>query len=128
METEAISHKAKIDTLEEKCARLREYVRKLTTKCEEWEESYDRQSRTVEKLQEKNSRIRDKASDLAMRYRKLAGEAKHWTKKHHEDRIKWTEERSNLREVHMTLEQELEQITRELTLPLETACNEAVVR
>lgn len=128
METEAISNKATVDKLENKCTRLRDYIRKLTTKCEEWEQSYDRQARTVEKLQEKNARIRDKASDIANRYRKLAGDAKHSTKKHHEDRMKWTDERSNLREVHMTLEQELELITKELSIPLEAAFDHGVIR
>jgi chromosome segregation ATPase len=128
METDALSHKVNADSLEKKCARLRDYIRKLTTKCEEWEQSYDRQARTVEKLQEKNARIRDKASDIANRYRKLAGDAKHSAKKHHENRIKWTEERSNLREVHMTLEQELELITKELSIPLDSAFEHGVVR
>jgi chromosome segregation ATPase len=120
-ETEEMSHKATVETLDKKCARLRDYIRKLTTKCEEWEDSYDRQARAVEKLQEKNAQIRDRASDIAIRYRKLAGDAKHRTKKHNEDLMKWTRERSNLREVHTTLEQELEQIAKELSFPLETA-------
>lgn len=118
-ESEERSHKDTIDALEKKCARLRDYIRKLTIKCEEWEESYNRQARTVQKLQEKNARVRDKASDIAIRYRKLAGDANHRTRKHYEDRIKWTQERSNLRELHITLEHELEQITKELSIPIE---------
>jgi chromosome segregation ATPase len=122
-EAEERSLKSTIQSLEQKTARLRDYVRKLTTKCEEWEESYEKQSRAIEKLQEKNARIRDKATDIADRYRKLAGEVQRKKRMYHEDRARWSNERSSLNHVHMALEKELEQITKELSLPFESVDN-----
>ena len=52
-ESEENSLKANIESSENKNTRLREYIRKLTAKCEEWEVSYDRQSRAIDRLQEK---------------------------------------------------------------------------
>lgn len=62
-----------IGSLETKCNRLREYIKKLTTKCEEWEQSYERQAKYIDKLQEKNVIIRE-------RYRKLAGDVQRKSK------------------------------------------------
>jgi len=120
-EAEEKSLKSTIQSLENKTARLRDYIRKLTTKCEEWEVSYDKQSLAVEKLQEKNARIREKASEFACRYRKLAGDVQRRKRMHSEDRARWSHERSNLNEVHIALEHELELIARELSIPVESA-------
>ena len=68
------------DSLEKKCAKLRDYIRKLTLKCEEWEASYQRQSKAIEKLQANNLRIRQKATEMASRYRKLSGDIQRKTK------------------------------------------------
>ncbi|KAG7353969.1 hypothetical protein IV203_003325 [Nitzschia inconspicua] len=105
-----------VESLEKKTSILRDYVRKLTVKCEEWEESYDKQSVAMEKLQLKNSKIREKAHLIAEKYKKLAGDVQQRKRMHQEDRTKWSSERSNLNHVHLQLEQELEQIARELSL------------
>jgi chromosome segregation ATPase len=72
-ESEENRLRSKIDSLDTKCSRLREYIKKLTAKCEEWELSYEQQANSMEKLQSKNLRIRERASEIANRYRKLAG-------------------------------------------------------
>lgn len=65
-----------IEGLEEKCVRVRHYVKKLTLKCEEWEQSYERQGKSLEKLQTKNSRMREKMSEMAAKYKQLSGHVK----------------------------------------------------
>ena len=65
-----------IDTLESKCVRLREYVMKLTIKCEEWETSYEHQSKSLEKLQLKNARMKEKVLEVAAKYKDLSGRVK----------------------------------------------------
>ena len=70
-ETEETQLRSLVDSLETKCSRLRDYIKKLTKKCEEWEVSYDQQSRTIEKLQGKNLKMREKASEFASRYHRL---------------------------------------------------------
>lgn len=113
-ESEEHSLKVNIQSCEMKNSRLREYIRKLTTKCEEWETSYDRQSRAIDRLQEKKARIKEKACDIAGRYRTLVADINRRKKLHQHDREKWSNERSNLNSVHAALEQELEQIAKEL--------------
>ena len=68
------------ESLENKCSRLREYIKKLTAKCEEWEVSYERQAKSIEKLQAKNVRIRERASEMVHRYRRLAGDVRRKSK------------------------------------------------
>lgn len=114
-ESEEHSLKINIESCEKKNSRLREYIRKLTTKCEEWETSYDRQSRAIDRLQEKNSRIKEKACEIASRYRALVADVNRRKKMHQHDRDKWSHERSNLNSVHAALERELEQIAEELS-------------
>jgi chromosome segregation ATPase len=65
-----------IDSLESKGARLRQYVKKLTIKCEEWEMSYERQSKSLEKLQLKNVRMKEKIYEMAAKYKDLYGRVK----------------------------------------------------
>lgn len=65
-----------IESLESKSSRLREYVKKLTIKCEEWEKSYERQGKSLEKLQTKHARMREKACEMAARYKQLSGHVK----------------------------------------------------
>jgi chromosome segregation ATPase len=101
-------------SMETKCSRLREYIKKLTKKCEEWEVSYEKQARCIEELQVKNLKIREKASEFGSRYKKLKGEIQQKKKSHRDDREKWTCERSTLHEVHAQLEEELELIAKEL--------------
>jgi chromosome segregation ATPase len=113
-ESEEHSLKVNIQSCEMKNSRLREYIRKLTTKCEEWETSYDRQSRAIDRLQEKKARMKEKACDIAGRYRTLLADINRRKKLHQHDREKWSNERSNLNSVHAALEQELEQIAKEL--------------
>ena len=114
-EADNIKLRSKSDMLETKCSRLRDYVRKLTTKCEEWELSYEKQSKLLEKMQARNGKTRQKASELASRYRKLTGDLQHKSKIHYEDRAKWTAEKTSLQQVHEQLEQELEVIAKELS-------------
>eukprot|EP00536_Pseudo-nitzschia_multiseries_P010131 jgi/Psemu1/307055/fgenesh1_kg.300_\ len=113
-ESEENSLRVNIQSCEKKNTRLREYIRKLTSKCEEWEASYDRQSRAIDRLQEKKARIKEKACDIAGRYRALVADVNRRKKMHQNDREKWSHERSNLNSVHAALEQELEQIAKEL--------------
>jgi uncharacterized protein YoxC len=40
----------KNDVLELKCKRLKEYIQKLTAKCEEWATSYHRQSQAIQQM------------------------------------------------------------------------------
>ena len=63
-----------VDSLENKCSRLRGYAKKLTSKCEEWEASYEQQSKSFDKLQAKSNRIRDRAREMSKRYQQLAGD------------------------------------------------------
>jgi hemerythrin-like domain-containing protein len=37
-------------SLERKCERLRDYIRKLTAKCDEWKEYADKQSKQIQKV------------------------------------------------------------------------------
>jgi len=113
-ENEEHSLKLNIQSCEKKNSRLREYIRKLTTKCEAWEESYDRQTKAINRLQEKNTRIREKASDIAGRYRTLVGDLNRRKKSHLHDRENWKNERSSLHTVHEALEQELQDISKAL--------------
>jgi len=113
-EFEEQSLKANIQSFEKKNTKLREYIRKLTNKCEEWETSYDRQSRAIDRLQDKKNRMKDKACDIAGRYRALVADINRRKKLHQSDREKSIHERSNLNSVHAALEQELEEIAKEL--------------
>ncbi len=65
-----------IDSLESKSTRLREYVKKLTLKCEEWEKSYERQGKSFDKLQSKHARMREKTCEMAAKYKQLSGHVK----------------------------------------------------
>lgn len=113
-ESEENSLKANIESSENKNTRLREYIRKLTAKCEEWEVSYDRQSRAIDRLQEKKTRMKERTADIASRYRALVTDINRRKKLHKNDRERWSLERSNLNSVHAALERELEQIAKEL--------------
>jgi predicted RNase H-like nuclease (RuvC/YqgF family) len=73
-EAEQAQLRAKVEGLENKGARLREYIRKLTAKCEEWEVSYEKQSKRIERHDEQHRETRRKASEIARRYQKLASE------------------------------------------------------
>lgn len=113
-EYEEQSLKVNIQSCEKKNSRLREYIQKLTTKCEEWETSYDRQSRAIDRLQEKKARIKEKACAIAGRYRDLVTDINQRNKMQQHNREKRSHERSNLNSVHAALEKELEQIAKEL--------------
>lgn len=43
-------------TLERKCERLRDYIRRLTSKCEEWAVSYEEQSTLLKRLHNERRR------------------------------------------------------------------------
>ena len=106
---------AKNHTLQRKCSRLRDYVRKLTSKCDEWETSFEQQSRVLEALQTQHSSDRERASSLAERYNKLASEVQRRSKMQSEERAKWGAERSSIKLVHTQLEEELDDIAKELS-------------
>ena len=55
------------ESLHSKCKRLRDYVRKMATKCDQWEEFHYKQADVLEKLKRANERTRQKASKLARR-------------------------------------------------------------
>jgi chromosome segregation ATPase len=48
-----------------KCGRLREYIRKLTRKCDEWEEFHKQESHVLQQLKLSHDRTRQKAFELA---------------------------------------------------------------
>ncbi|CAJ1946989.1 unnamed protein product [Cylindrotheca closterium] len=110
------SQEEKIMASESKCKRLREYIQKLTKKCEEWEKSYDQQFKCIEKLRRKNTKVLDKGSEIAKKYHKLKADAQRKRTSHHSDREKWSSERSNIQAVHIQLEEELDLIAKELNL------------
>lgn len=64
----------KIVSMENKCSKLRDYIRKLTSKCEEWEISYEKQSERLEKHDQRHRETRKKASEIARRYQKLVND------------------------------------------------------
>jgi len=113
-EYEEQSLKVNIQSYENKNVRLRDYIRKLTAKCEEWEASYERQSKAIDILQQKKARMKEKACEIADRYKTLVTDVNRRKKLHQDDRSKWNNERSNLNSVHAALERELEQIAKEL--------------
>lgn len=67
-ETVIVALSDKNQALERKCSRLKDYVRKLRSKCDEWEKYYDQQTVFLEKLKASNSRTRENASKLAQWY------------------------------------------------------------
>ena len=73
-EADAARLESTVSSLEIKCSRLREYIKKLTSKCEDWETSYERQAKVVEKLEGKNMKIRAWASGIQRKYKQLAGD------------------------------------------------------
>jgi chromosome segregation ATPase len=108
--------KPMVESLERKASVLREYVGKLTTKCEEWKESNDRQSTVIEKMQQKNLRLREKSSQIVVRYKKLSEGIKRRNQTKNEDSANWRQGRTKLNDVPGQLERELEQIAKELSL------------
>jgi hypothetical protein len=52
--------------LESKCSRLKEYIRKLTQKCDEWEKYHDRESNVLHQLKQGYQWNRQKASELSV--------------------------------------------------------------
>lgn len=108
------SREEKLIASESKCSRLREYIQKLTKKCEEWEKSYDHQLQCIEKLRRKNVKVLDKASEIARKYHKLKADVQRKQTSHNSNRKKWNHERSNIQSVHMQLEEELDLIAKEL--------------
>mmetsp|Transcript_11576 Transcript_11576/g.27855 ORF Transcript_11576/g.27855 Transcript_11576/m.27855 type:complete len:1350 (-) Transcript_11576:116-4165(-) len=111
------SQEEKLMASESKCARLREYIQKLTKKCEEWEKSYDQQFQCIEKLRRKNIKVLDKGSEIAKKYHKLKADVQRKRICHNSDREKWSNERSNIQAVHVQLEEELDLIAKELNAP-----------
>jgi septal ring factor EnvC (AmiA/AmiB activator) len=67
---------SKVNSLEIKCSRLRDFIKKLTLKCDEWEASYEKQAQAMDKLQTRDARTRERAGEIADRYRKLVGSLK----------------------------------------------------
>jgi chromosome segregation ATPase len=108
------SQEEKLMASESKCKRLREYIQKLTKKCEEWEKSYEQQFQCIEKLRRKNTKVLDKGSEIAKKYHKLKADVQRKRISHNSDREKWSDERSNIQAVHIQLEEELDLIAKEL--------------
>lgn len=99
---------------ESKCARLREYIQKLTKKCEEWEKSYDQQLQCIEKLRSKNIRVLDKGSEIAKKYHRLKADVQRKRVSHNSDWEKFSNERSSIQAVHIQMKEELDLIAKEL--------------
>jgi chromosome segregation ATPase len=95
------------DHLELKCSRLRDYIRKVTGKCDQWEDFYDRQAEVVEGLKRANERTRQKTAELARRYQER-------DQIHDKERAVWTAQKCNLDFIHSQLEEELHGIANEL--------------
>ena len=68
-ETETFELRGKREKLESKCNRLREYIRKLTAKCDQWETYYEEQAEVVEQLHCATVRTRQKAHEIALKYK-----------------------------------------------------------
>lgn len=113
-EKQSGSLQSQVELLEKKNSRLREYVKKLTLKCEEWESTYETQADAVEKLQAKNARLRAKSATIAAKYKSLASQVKSRDQTQVGEAERWDVERNDLQRVHEQLEKELELITREL--------------
>jgi chromosome segregation ATPase len=56
------------DKFQSKCNRLRDYVRKLTEKCKQWEEYHFQQSDHIERLRKVNQATRERANKIAEWY------------------------------------------------------------
>ena len=65
-QTEELRHNN--DTLTTKCNRLRDYIRKLTEKCDEWEAFHRREAKVLRRLKASNDRTRQRAAELARKY------------------------------------------------------------
>ena len=70
-EHDLVELKSQKDIWENRCFKLREYMRKLTSKCEEWETSYAQQSTLLESLHTKYEKSKAKAKELARKYAQL---------------------------------------------------------
>lgn len=66
--SEAVSLRERNESLALKCGRLKDYIRKLTAKCDEWELFHQRQAEFLRQLKLANDGTRQKALELAQRY------------------------------------------------------------
>lgn len=64
---ETAALRATNESLTARCARLREYIRKLSKKCDEWETFHERELSVRQHLKVAHERTRKKASELAAR-------------------------------------------------------------
>jgi hypothetical protein len=102
-ENEEHSLKMNLQSCENKNSRLREYIRKLTTKLDDWDVWSERQTRAIDKLQEKNCRLREYIRKLTTK-----------CEAYNHNRANRKNERSSLHQVHTALEQELKQLSKSL--------------
>jgi predicted nuclease with TOPRIM domain len=102
-ENEEHSLKMNLQSCENKNSRLREYIRKLTTKLDDWDVWSERQTRAIDKLQDKNCRLREYIRKLTTK-----------CEAYNHNRVHRKNERSSLHQVHTALEQELKQLSKSL--------------
>ncbi|CAB9522766.1 kinesin K39 [Seminavis robusta] len=75
-EDEVTKLKKKKDIWEDRCFKLREYLRKLVAKCEEWEQCHAQQNKLLEVLEERHRQTTARANQLARSYATLNQEMK----------------------------------------------------
>lgn len=113
------------NTWETRCFKLREYMRKLTAKCEEWESSYEQQSKILEALHAQQETARAKAAQLGRKYQQLTNDVLHQNqsrikgRKLHgadisRDQSLFVEDLADVQSIHEELENQLEHIANEL--------------
>ena len=111
------------NTWETRCFKLREYMRKLTAKCEEWESSYEQQSKILEALHVQQETARSKAAQLGRKYAQLANDTVQRKKSRMEiralhdadgSRDHFMEDLADFQSIHEELENQLEHIANEL--------------
>ena len=88
---------------ENRCYSLKNYMRKLTDKCAEWQAAYAKQSKVLEALQSQQEAAREKAAQLGLKYRE-ENTSIHET----------NESLADFRSLHGELEDQLERIACQL--------------
>jgi len=98
----------KNEALDRKCIRLREYIKKLTLKCEEWAESYQSQSASTEEARRDHQEALHKISDLSRQVDAFESENIRCRETSERDEKAWEAERRRLEINTRHLEDELE--------------------
>mmetsp|Transcript_13137 Transcript_13137/g.28799 ORF Transcript_13137/g.28799 Transcript_13137/m.28799 type:complete len:1577 (-) Transcript_13137:39-4769(-) len=98
-----------VEKLELKCRRLKEYAKKLASKCDEWEDFYTQNCVLVEELQAENEQSRKQSLQLEQQCAEK-------DKLHRRQEVEWSVERDEFFNVQHHYEAELEALARELLI------------